>query len=133
MNAATATSTIPTADEQQAAAVEHVREGRIEHDREGEDRAERRERIVAGGAQQAEHLERGERGDERDGQREDRAAEREHDEQDRHEDRSADRPLAHHIPPAARQRPKRRWRRANSRSAASNASGPKSGQSVSHE
>ena len=32
-----------------------------------------------------------------------------------------------------RQRPKRRWRLANSRSAVSKASGPKSGQSVSHE
>ena len=60
------------------------------------------------------------------------AAEGEHDQQDRHEHGGTDRSLTH-PPVRPGQRPKRRWRLANSRSAASKASGPKSGHSASHE
>ena len=63
------------------------------------------------------------------------AAEGEDDQQDGHEHGRTDRSLRASVLPRGRlgQRPKRRWRLANSRSAASKASGPKSGQSASHE
>ena len=45
-------------DEEEAAALEDVREGGVEDDDEGQHRAERREALVAGRAQEAEGLDR---------------------------------------------------------------------------
>ena len=74
---------------------------------------------------------RGDRRDDCDRGGENGATEGQDDQQDRDEDGRTDRSLTHRRLTRAGQRPNRRCRRANSRSAASNASGPKSGHSAS--
>ena len=128
MNAATAASTTPIADQQEATPLEDVREGRIEDDGERQNGTEGLERRVAGRPEKGEHLARREDRDERDRDRDGEAADRDDDQEKRDEDDGGRRALAH---PAYR--PKRRWRRANSSSAWSNASGPKSGHSASQK
>ena len=114
--------------EQQAAALELGRDRGVEDDGQRERDPEGRERLVPGHPEQPEHLEGREGRDDRDGDRQGRATEGKHDEQDRHEHGRGDGSLAHASGPG-RQRPNRRWRRANSMRASSNASGPKAGQS----
>jgi hypothetical protein len=124
-------------DEDQAAPVELGCDRAVEHDADGKGDAEHRHRRVAGRAEQAEHLDRRERRRDHDQGDDPRPAEHEHDEQRRDEDGGAERALAEHLGGPVRgrrdQRPNRRVRRANSSSAASNASAPKSGQRTSVE
>ena len=95
MNAADRDEHDPDRDQQQAAALEHLRERRVEDDGQGEHRAERRQGRVAGGAEQREHLAGGEHRDDRDRHGDGHAAEGEDDEQERDEDGGGDRPLTH--------------------------------------
>ena len=120
-------------DEEQAAAFERCWERRVEDDDQRERGAERCEASVAGAFEQPEDLPGREDGHECDGGRHDPSPDGEHDQQDRHEHRCTDRPLLHGLAVRSGQRPKRRCRLANSRSALSNASGPKSGHRASHE
>ncbi len=114
--------------QQQAAPLQFGRDGRVEDDSEGERGPERRKRRVSGRVQEPEHLDGREDRHDGDGDGQDRAAQGQHDEQDRDKDGRRDGPLAHASRPG-RQRPNRRWRRANSMSASSKASGPKAGHS----
>ena len=88
----------PDGDEQQAAALQDLRECGIEHDDEGEDHPERRERRVAGALEKLEGLHRGEDRDQRDRGRQDHPAEEEDDQQDRNEHGRTDRSLSHGPP-----------------------------------
>jgi hypothetical protein len=88
---------------------------------------------MSSGAEETVGLERREGRRERDDRHDPGPAERERDDERRDEDGRAEQPLAWHGGGPGVQRPKRRVRRANSRTAASKASGPKSGQRTSLE
>ena len=95
---------------------------------------EDREGGITGGPEQPERLERAERHDQADEDRDPGIPQDEDEDDRRDEDRRTDGPITEHgsgrPSVCGCQRPKRRLRPANSSSAASKASGPKSGQSA---
>src|SRR6185369_9583119 len=121
-------------DEQQPARVDRGDDRRIERQRPGEHDPEPRQRRVARRRQELEDLASGkDRGDD-DDRHDPRPAEQEGDDERRDEDSGARGTLAEQTLAKRRravQRPNRRVRLANSRSAASKASAPKSGQRTS--
>ena len=118
-------------DEQRTARVPSAEPRQVGDHGHRDDRPQDGQRWVTRRPKQPKHLDRGKDGDEQHGPDDPGPAEREHEDERRDQDRGAGRPLLEH--PVRDQRPKRRVRLANSSSAASNASGPKSGQSTGHE
>lgn len=121
----------PHGGDEQAAATRRRRHRVGEGDRECEDRPEDRERRVASRREERERLPGSDEGRDRDERDEPRPAEPDCEEDRRREERGAPDPLLQHRSGPGGQRPNRRCRDANSAIAASNASGPNSGQSVS--
>jgi hypothetical protein len=97
----------PHGPEQQPAPLEDAGRRRIEHDREGERRAQGRQRRIAGDAEQPEDLDRGQGRGERHRRGQHRAPDGQDEQEHRHEHGGADRALTHQTTRPA-QRPKRR-------------------------